>query len=79
LWFVSVIGATVGAPVLLRLNTLMVSSAGTAVITGATMAPIGYSPRQPAAKAGDAHDGKQRGYNILHDVLHFSPVRATFC
>jgi hypothetical protein len=79
LWLFGVSGATAGASVVLPLNMLIVPSAGTAVVTGATMPPIGYSPRDPAANAGDAHDGKQRGYNILHDVLDFSPVRATFC
>jgi hypothetical protein len=41
LWFVGVIGAIVGASVLLPLDMLIVPSAGTAVVTGATMAPIG--------------------------------------
>jgi hypothetical protein len=51
----------------------------TAVVIEATMSPISYSLREPPANAGDAHDGKQRSYDILHDVLGFSSARATIC
>jgi hypothetical protein len=73
--FFRAIGATADKFVLLLLNTLAWSK--TAVLIGATVSPISDSPRDPAANASDAHDGKQRSYDILHGVLDFSSTQAT--
>jgi hypothetical protein len=51
----------------------------TAVVIETAMSPISYSLREPPANAGDAHDGKQRSYDILHDVLDLSSTQATIC
>jgi hypothetical protein len=71
------IGATADKLALLPLNTLTWPKP--AVLIGATMSPISDSLRDPAANASDAHDGKQRSYDILHGVLDFSSTQATIC
>jgi hypothetical protein len=75
--FFRAIGATADKLVLVPLNTLTWSK--TAVLIGATMSPISDSLCDPAASASDAHDGKQRSYDILHGVLDFSSTQATIC
>jgi hypothetical protein len=75
--FFSAVGATADKLVWLPLNTLAWTK--TTVVIDASMSPISYSLRDPAANASDAHDGKQRSYDILHGALDFSSTQATIC